>query len=395
MRGNKYIVLGMGFGDEGKGMVTDYLSNKLDSGTPGLVVRFNGGHQAGHTVFKSLTEKHVFSSFGSGSFRNIPTVISKDCVLYPKGLLREYDILKKLTIPTLYIDSKCPVTTIFDIMYNGGVEIKLHGTCGVGIFATLERERNFYSLLAEDLKYPAIVEEKLHNICNYYKKKTSIFDNMDCKQLIKNSLASYSRLLSISFFTITNTENFITCMESNSDYGLIYEGAQGLLLDQHAGFFPHCTPSNTGLKNIQDVAKDAEIFLVSRVYMTRHGAGPVPGTISIDHILPKNEFETNVTNEFQGEFKRYAMNFDLYKYALKKHNINIHNCNLVLTHVNQGNTGFMYYKNNELITLPTLDEFIKVLKSELGTPRKIFISDSPLSSSIKQYKQNKYGSYSI
>lgn len=56
---------------------------------------------------------------------------------------------------------------------------------------------------------------------------------------------------------------------------------------------------------------------------------------------------------------------------------------------------FMYYKNNELITLSTLDEFIKVLKSELGTPRKIFISDSPLSSSIKQYKQNKYGSYSI
>ena len=135
------IVLGIGFGDEGKGMTVDRLCSHSPDDT--LVVRFSGGHQVGHTVVRD-EYRHVFSNFGSGTLRGVPTYWSQYCTVEPIGLLRELSILKQENInPILYIDAKCPITTPYDIEYNRKIESKnMHGSCGVGFGTTLNEKNN-------------------------------------------------------------------------------------------------------------------------------------------------------------------------------------------------------------------------------------------------------------
>lgn len=98
-----YVVIGLGYGDEGKGLSTDYLCLKSDKP---LVVRFNGGHQAGHTVVLPNEKMHIFACFGSGTLRGIPTYWSKFCTLSPTVLLAEYKELIAIgTNPILYVNN--------------------------------------------------------------------------------------------------------------------------------------------------------------------------------------------------------------------------------------------------------------------------------------------------
>lgn len=92
-------VIGLGFGDEGKGITTDYLCSKTKNP---LVVRFCGGSQVGHTVVHNGI-RHVFSSFGSGTLRGVPTYWSHKCALDPIGMLNELDVLKEKGITLNYI----------------------------------------------------------------------------------------------------------------------------------------------------------------------------------------------------------------------------------------------------------------------------------------------------
>src|SRR5690606_12238557 len=104
-------VIGIGFGDEGKGITTDFLCSR--SRNP-IVVRFSGGHQAGHTVVLNGV-RHVFSNFGSGTLRGAPTYWAKYCTVNPIGIINELDsLIKKGITPKLYIDEKCPITTPYD-----------------------------------------------------------------------------------------------------------------------------------------------------------------------------------------------------------------------------------------------------------------------------------------
>lgn len=129
----KNIVIGLGFGDEGKGMVTDFLCSHLPSSK--IVTRFSGGHQAGHTV-ELKGYRHVFSNFGSGTLRGIPTYWSERCTVDPIGLVNELTILLNQGFkPRLYINQNCPITTPYDksvqqIKNREGVN--QFNTCGVG-----------------------------------------------------------------------------------------------------------------------------------------------------------------------------------------------------------------------------------------------------------------------
>ena len=150
-------VIGLGFGDEGKGITTDYLCTQFSYP---LVIRFCGGHQAAHTVVVDGVS-HVFSNFGSGTLRDVRTFWAKYCTVDPIGILNELDVLKEINIhePELFIDPACPITTPYDKRFNKFREINnLHGSCGVGFGATIEREKNHYSLTFADLFYPKIFE---------------------------------------------------------------------------------------------------------------------------------------------------------------------------------------------------------------------------------------------
>ena len=105
---------------------------------------------------------------------------------------------------------------------------------------------------------------------------------------------------------------------------LIFEGAQGLLLDQRHGFFPNVTRSNTGTKNVLKIWKQLfsyvpklEIFMVTRAYQTRHGAGFMSNT-AIEHKIAANPIETNITHTYQGEFRRTLLDVSLLEYAIQK-----------------------------------------------------------------------------
>ena len=114
----KTAVLGLGFGDEGKGRVVDWLcSHEPDS----LVVRFSGGSNASHKVYRSDNSiSHAFSNLGSGTFRGCPTYWSEFCTFDPADLVAECRLLRKVGVGdiNIFVNEDCPVVTSWDKKYN-------------------------------------------------------------------------------------------------------------------------------------------------------------------------------------------------------------------------------------------------------------------------------------
>jgi adenylosuccinate synthase len=285
------IVVGIGFGDEGKGVVT---ANLVKEANDPLVVRFNGGHQAGHTVVKD-GHRHVFSSFGSGTLHGAPTYWSKFCTVYPHALLSEYKLLKEFN-PVLYIDPMCPITTPFDVISNQVTN--KHGSVGVGFGETIRRQESHYTLYAKDLKYKDVLNFKLDMIKRYY-------NCIGYQSEVFEFLEDVKEMLSI-----------VSVGKPNHTGDFIYEGAQGILLDQRFGFFPHVTRSNTTSQNALELINGIPtIYLVTRAYQTRHGLGPMTNEhlpIEVD-----NEGETNVFNPNQGNFRIAPFDDQLIQYAIE------------------------------------------------------------------------------
>lgn len=300
MKCSNTAVIGLGFGDEGKGLTVNSLTHNSDFD---YVVRYSGGQQAGHTVINN-GRRHVFSNFGSGTFNNIPTYWSEYCTFEPVGMMKEYQILKEKGVnPLLIINPKCSITTPYDIVANQTCSTtKYHGTCGVGVGKTKKREENFYSLLVEDLLYPSVLKIKMEMISDYYKvannKSLVFYDYID--ELLNN------KNIKILNLNLKNTNN-------------IFEGSQGLLLDQHNGFFPHVTPSNIGSKNILEIGIEPHIVLVTRAFQTRHGNGPMTNKNLIENkYIINNPQETNVFNDRQGNFNKSILDLDLLEYVINK-----------------------------------------------------------------------------
>ena len=306
------IVVGLGFGDEGKGVVTSSLVQSLDT----IVVRFNGGHQAGHTVIQD-GHRHVFSSFGSGSLKGVSTYWSKYCTIYPTAILNEFELLKgNIGKAKLFIDPLCPVTTWLDIKANQ--TIRASSSVGVGFGRTLQRQEDHRTLYAKDLLSPKVLSLKLDAIEEYYKYLGFLSVNQDrkhfeedCRELVNHSVLSYKGAHSVISFKRPDLHNY--------DH-IVFEGAQGILLDQNYGFFPHVTRSNTTSKNALKILKEYEItrtpdiYMVTRAYHTRHGIGPFTDE---PITLINNENETNVRNTYQGEFRVADLDLDLLQYAIE------------------------------------------------------------------------------
>ena len=316
------IILGLGFGDEGKGQtVSDLIEkykdkDKYDQSRKTAVVRFNGGHQAGHTVIYG-GRKHIFSNFGSGTLQGVPTYWSKYCTIHPTAMLREQAALMKIEKqPILFIDPLCPVTTPYDIAWNR-IQNR-DGSCGVGFGATIQRQEDHYNLYMQDLQYKDIFFEKMRNIRDYYIRKTSVFTGEDETQAYNVTvIPAYweivGQFLRGNFYHVVDDEIL-------NDYNLIFEGAQGILLDQDFGFFPNVTRSNTTSKNALEIIKSlvrnanpTEIIYVTRPYQTRHGKGFMS---DCSELKLENVNETN-TGNYQGSFRVGRLDRNLLSYALK------------------------------------------------------------------------------
>ena len=274
-------VIGCCFGDEGKGKVVSYLCSQSEIKRP-LVIRYCGGHQAGHHVVIDDKCDHVFSNFGSGTLQGVDTYWSEYCTVDPVGIINELIELKsKLISPYLYINENCPITTPYEKIANVKADkLSGHGSVGVGVGQTFQREEDHYSLTVSDLFHPKVLRIKLELLRKYYHIENIDYNNI-YEESIYNFKRSCEKIIDSYYIKITNAIN--VKMYDN----FIFEGGQGLLLDQNFGFFPHVTRSNTGTKNILKMGFSPEIFLVTRAYLTRHGNGPLTNE-NIHHSIKDN-----------------------------------------------------------------------------------------------------------
>lgn len=265
-----------------------------------MVVRFNGGAQAGHTVCTHDGLRHVFQHVGSGAFLGVPTFLSQFFVVNPILFFKELTELNKIGIyPIVYAHPQCLVTTFADMIINQRKEddrgLRRHGSCGVGFNETIERSRiPELTITMSDLwNNTQTLNDKLERICNKYavfRTGSPINEPAMTQAFIKGcwALANHVHPLGIG-----------QCVDP------VFEGAQGLLLDQeNTEYFPHLTRSNTGMKNVRILCAQAGItdidtYYVSRTYLTRHGAGPLPGE---DDRLSYID-DTNTPHAYQGKLR--------------------------------------------------------------------------------------------
>lgn len=311
------IVIGMNYGDEGKGLVTDYLVSR--SYTSCAVVRFNGGAQAGHTVELSDGRRHVFHHFGSGSFCGCPTILSSFFVVNPVLFFIEAETLYHTLYPTLklplkiYVDPTCSVTTPYDVYINQSLENNRgdsrHGSCGVGFGETLARTESGFTLTVADIVNGNLISKLSDIRDNYFPQRlkdlglpviTDLPD--DTFEVFVETARNFADIIYIIEDTFSSLSRF--------DH-LIFEGAQGLRLDQDGKDFPYVTRSNTGLKNvssmIHNIEADINLYYLTRTYLTRHGAGPLKNEYSLP--LGIND-KTNIPNDFQGTLRFAPLDFE-------------------------------------------------------------------------------------
>lgn len=321
---NAKIVLDLTFGDSGKGLMVDNLCKGKET----LVVRFSGGQQVGHTVVADGF-RHVFSNLGAGTLRGSHTYYTEDTTMYLNTLFRELFLFKQAGKFNMgfrqYYHPLSMVTTPFDVIVNRIKENRLkHGSCGLGIGETMKRNTTPYKFYVQDLINPVIFEQKLKSVKDYFEDVMYVNGILRCGgQDLHTELEDFYRYVEKfreyhkqGLFQI-KTIHDIPDIYSN----LVFEGSQGIMLDMDHGIFPNVTYANTTCKNaLKFISKsrynidEIETYYVTRCYQTRHGNGWMPNEDLI--VLENNAKETNVQNEWQGEFRTGELDVDLLKHAI-------------------------------------------------------------------------------
>jgi adenylosuccinate synthase len=288
------VVIGANFGDEGKGLAVDWLCSQ----SADWVVRFNGGANAGHTVTTPEGDRHVFRHFGSGTLLGVPTYLSQFFVCNPILFFEELKQLSRLGIdPVVAAHPDCLITTHVDMLINQEREKKRgekrHGSCGVGLHETMQRSRvDGLKITLGDLWHGSGIRDRLREIG----ERWSSF--RVGKSFAKDEVVEMFAECAISFAERVHP------MGMGQIKDPVFEGSQGLLLSQdNAEYAPHLTHSYTGSRNARVLCAqakiDPEFYYISRTYLTRHGAGHLPGE---DPSL-RYQDNTNGENPWQGTLR--------------------------------------------------------------------------------------------
>jgi adenylosuccinate synthase len=312
-------VIGAGFGDEGKGRMVDAFA----SARPGaIVVRYNGGAQAAHTVLTPEGRRHAFSHIGAGTFAGAATYLSRFFVVNPVLWAVENEKMESRKIyPELFLNPDAIVSVPHDMILNREAEIargeNRHGSCGYGINEAVERFlaggfRIRVADLAGDISgiLQKIGEEYVPARLKALGIRKPAHDPTKVDGLVDMFHGGVKKLRIAS--KLMKDEDL-----RNRPF-VIFEGAQGLLLDENHRFFPHVTRSRTGLPNIADICRrcgitEIEVVYTTRAYATRHGNGPFP---TEDKSL-SYEDPTNTKNDWQGDLRFGYLDLDLISEAVK------------------------------------------------------------------------------
>lgn len=407
---NAYIAIGALFGDEGKGNVTSILCAQNPST---INVRFNGGAQAAHTVVTPDGKRYAFRHFGSGTFTGATTYLSEDFIVNVFAFDKERRDLASTfgIIPIIYVNPNSNVTTLWDMYINQAVETlrgdERHGSCGMGINETVHRSKyEDYKITVRDLMNPEKLRNKLEKIQNEYvpmrlknKYNTSI-----------NKLPNYYKELFENEQNIDMTmfyvEEFLKNIQIMGDYILnrydnaVFEGAQGLMLDQACcKFWPNVTTSNTGIKNVMKILNnlnykgDLKIYYISRCYATRHGRGLFPTEVK-GKPYKKIIDLTNVPNEFQENLRFGILDVDLLIEGINKDLQNLSfpaNIYITFTCFDQLDSIVKYKvkENEEKVSKEQfLTSMLNILKKNITNFNGMYATQGEITESLKEIKEN-------
>ena len=314
-------VIGKNFGDEGKGLAVASLSRVL---WKPLIVKHNGGAQAGHTVEDAEAAwRFVHHQIGAGAEYGAPTLFAEHFMpdLYQLG--KEVTDFTQVFgfVPLLYSEKTARVTTLDDVLLNMGAEATRgdarHGSCGMGIDECVQRNRAGYGLSVEEVAAWNAAEllERLREIRTRYTRDRAAALGIDRGnpyfELLENDTVLQNYVAEVKA-----NVGLLTLVDANRDWlsqfeHLIFESGQGLLLDEdYEAYAPHLTSSKTGIHNpAQFLEKRGftldEAIYVTRSYVTRHGEGPLPCELKRSELPGVGEDLTNQPNEWQGTL-RYA-----------------------------------------------------------------------------------------
>lgn len=379
------VVIGANFGDCGKGLITDYLCSRPKV-TDALVVRFCGGAQAGHTVVLPDGKRHVFHHYGSGTFAGARTYLSRFFVCNPVLFNRELqDLISTSFSLKVYAHRECLVTTPFDMVINQMLESsrgeRRHGSCGVGVNETICRSQHpRYSLLLNDLQEPDKLMVRLIAIRDEYVPRRvaelGLMPDADLTRIKElDAVERFAKECRIFSSMVEPVDDGII----RKFEPVIFEGSQGLLLDQGHHWFPHVTRSNTGIQNVASIAKKAglanfDVIYVTRAYMTRHGAGPFPTEGPLDEYFPEMFDETNIDHPFQGKLRYGLLTLDLLRSSItadlrKAKEITV-NPSLAVTCLDQIGRRAVYIRDGQP-KATGVDEFLSIAAKHTGFPVRL------------------------
>ena len=337
-KNNAILVADLGYGDAGKGSIVDHLTRTMGAHT---VVRYNGGAQAAHNVITPDGRHHTFAQFGSGTF--IPgtwTHLSRFMMVHPLAMLAEERHLRSLGISQAFkrvsIDRTALVTTPFQQSANCLREMARgngrHGSCGMGVGETMSDWLSYGSQVpfVGDLGDRAILLKKLNFLRDA--KIAQLEDQL--KNLSNNEFARDDlnvlydpKILETTADIYKYFSGLVSIVEP--DYlgellkrpgTTIFEGAQGVLLDEWYGFYPYNTWSTLTFRNADMLLLEndfaGEIFKLGlvRAYATRHGAGPF--VTEDEYLTGQVPDYHNQNNDWQKEFRVGYLDFVALRYAL-------------------------------------------------------------------------------
>lgn len=322
------VVIGANYGDEGKGLATDVFVSRA-GGQDAAVIRFNGGAQAGHTVTTPDGKRHVFSHFGAGTMTGAATFLTEFFIVHPGRFAAEQADLDKLGVtPQVFVDPDAQVTTPFDVMVNRWAEetrgAARHGSVGIGFGETIERTLAGFRIGVRDIGCDKYLTELLTEVREKWLPLRLVKLGIEYTKE-RMALAADATILNGYLADIAVLRKGITVASIDAVLrrpNLVFEGAQGLLLDQDRGhIFPYLTRSNTGLKNVLAIAKDAGIerldaVYMTRSYLTRHGAGPLPNQVEkLDFAEVVDP--TNCHNPWQGTMRFAPLDIAVLRAAIE------------------------------------------------------------------------------
>ncbi len=275
------IVVGSQWGDEGKGKIVDLFTEKV-----GAVVRFQGGHNAGHTLVVG-EKKTVLHLIPSGILReNVQCLIGNGVVLSPSALIEEMTMLEREGVPVrerLRISEACPLILPYHVRLDRARErargANAIGTTGRGIGPAYEDKVARRALRLDDLFHRERFSAKLGEVLDYHNFVLQHYyheEPVDFQQVLEEALAHQEILAPL----VANIPDLLE-EHRRRGHGVLFEGAQGTLLDVDHGTYPYVTSSNTTAGGAATGSGVGPLYFdyvlgITKAYTTRVGAGPFP-----------------------------------------------------------------------------------------------------------------------